>query len=237
MTFSRTIAYLGCAFSIGVFSAFNNFTLSLWLTEFTKSYVLISLLGNGRSVLGAVASPLAGAWSDRTWVGWLGRRRPFILVGGMTSALLLALMPLAGRMVAGPETGRAFDDLARLAPIVGLVLLFTLTFNTMDDLHRALLADLTDGAEQNRLSGISVVVNIGAQVGLLALGWWIWSTGVPDSAFVITAGLMAAGLLLTVLGLREPRPEVWAAERQVTADAREGRLYGRDTEGRWCFAW
>src|SRR5688500_19640515 len=126
MTFSRTIAYLGCAFSIGVFSAFSNFTLSLWLTGVTSSLVLISLLANGRSVLGAVASPLAGAWSDRTWDGWLGRRRPFILAGGMDSALLLALTPLAGQLVAREETGGLRENLVRLAPIGGVVLLSTL---------------------------------------------------------------------------------------------------------------
>jgi Na+/melibiose symporter-like transporter len=200
MSLGRTIAYLGCAFSIGVFSAFNNFTLSLWLTGFTTSYVLINVLGNGRSLLGAVVSPLAGAWSDRIWAGWLGRRRPFILAGGLASALLLALTPLAGRLVATEELGGVDGDLARVAPIVGMVLLFTLTFNTMDDLHKALLADLTDGAEQNRLSALSVVVNIGGQVGILVLGFLIWSERVPDSAFVLAAALIAGGLLLTVVG-------------------------------------
>jgi maltose/moltooligosaccharide transporter len=216
MSLGRTIAYLGCAFSIGMFSAFNNFTLSLWLTGFTTSYVLINVLGNGRSLLGAVVSPLAGAWSDRIWAGWLGRRRPFILAGGLASALLLALTPLAGRLVATEELGGVDGDLARVAPIVGMVLLFTLTFNTMDDLHKALLADLTDGAEQNRLSALSVVVNIGGQVGILVLGFLIWSERVPDSAFVLAAALMAGGLLLTVVGLREPPLEVWAAERRRT---------------------
>jgi hypothetical protein len=95
--------------------------------------VLINVLGTGRSLLGAVVSPLAG------------------------------------RLVATEELGGVDGDLARVAPIVGMVLLFTLTFNTMDDLHKALLADLTDGAEQNRLSALSVVVNIGGQVGILVL--------------------------------------------------------------------
>jgi hypothetical protein len=117
-------------------------------------------------------------------------RRPFILAGGLVSALLLALTPLAGRLVATEELGGVDGDLARVAPIVGMVLLFTLTFNTMDDLHKALLADLTDGVEQNRLSALSVVVNIGGQVGILVLGFLIWSERVPDSAFVLAAALI-----------------------------------------------
>jgi len=39
----------GCSFGIGVFSAFNNFTLTLWLAGFTSSYLLLGLLGNSKS--------------------------------------------------------------------------------------------------------------------------------------------------------------------------------------------
>src|SRR3954447_11999024 len=94
----QRIAYLGGSFSVGIFSAFNNYTMSLWLTSFTTSYVLISMLGNSKSVEGSIVSPLAGYASDRTWAGWLGRRRPFILVGGLVSALLLALTPAISRL-------------------------------------------------------------------------------------------------------------------------------------------
>src|ERR671936_3135507 len=97
MSTTARVAYLGCSLSVGIFHAFNNFTLPLWLTAFTTSYLLIGLLGNTRSFEGAVVSPLAGAWSDRTWAGWLGRRRPFILGGGLLSALLIALTPHIAR--------------------------------------------------------------------------------------------------------------------------------------------
>src|SRR5581483_4024424 len=89
----QRLAYLACSFGIGVFSGFNTFTLPLWLASFTTSYLLIGLLGNTRSLEGALVSPLFGVWSDRVWLGWLGRRRPFILVGGLLSAALLALTP------------------------------------------------------------------------------------------------------------------------------------------------
>src|SRR5438067_1427532 len=82
-------AFLGGSFASGAFNGFNNFTLSLWLSSFTTSYLLINLLANTRSFEGAIVAPLVGAWSDRIWLGWLGRRRPFILVGGVGSGLLL----------------------------------------------------------------------------------------------------------------------------------------------------
>ncbi len=213
MPWTQRLAYLGCSLSIGVFSAFNNFTLSLWLSGFTTSYVLISLLGNTRSVEGMVVSPLAGLWSDRVWLGWLGRRRPFILVGGLTSALLLALTPVIARAPL-PLGGQLLPpEIGRLAPIVLAVFLFTFTFNVMDDIHKALLADLTDGPEQNWLSGLSVADNIGSNVLLLVLGYFLWRDEVPDSAFLVTGLLVAVGVLWTVAGLREPPPAVWSNGR------------------------
>src|SRR6476661_3117226 len=70
MPTSQRLAYLGCSFGIGVFSAFNNFTLTLWLAGFTTSYLLLGLMGNTRSFEGALIAPVAGALSDRTWLGW-----------------------------------------------------------------------------------------------------------------------------------------------------------------------
>src|SRR5688572_27273712 len=206
-----TLGYLGCSFSVGVFNAFNNFTLSLWLAGFTSSYLLLGLLGNSKSLEGAIVSPIFGTLSDRTWLGWLGRRRPFILVGGLSAALLLALTPHIGRLPFPVPLGGLPADLAGLASTIVAVFLFTLAFNTMDDIHKALLPDLTTGAARNRLSSLSVVVDMAGQVGLLTLGFFLWSTGVPDSAFALAGALMACGVLLTVLLVREPDPETWRA--------------------------
>jgi MFS family permease len=217
MSTTARVAYLGCSLSVGIFHAFNNFTLPLWLTAFTTSYLLIGLLGNTRSFEGAVVSPLAGAWSDRTWAGWLGRRRPFIAAGGLLAALLVALTPLISRWPVPAGLGWLPDDVARLAPAVVAIFLFTLTFNLMDDVHGALLADLTEGGERNVLSALKVVVDMAGQVGILVLGFLLWKERVPDAAFAVTGALIAAGVLLTVLGVREPAPAVWAAERQAAA--------------------
>jgi maltose/moltooligosaccharide transporter len=206
MSAAQRLAFLGCSFSLGVFNAFNNFTLSLWLLTLTSSYLVIGLLGNSRSFEGAIVSPLAGAWSDRTWAGWLGRRRPFILFGGVASAFLLALTPAASRV--SLPFGLP-PDVARIAPAVLAIFLFTLTFNLMDDIHKALLADIARGDERNRLSAFSVVVDMGGQVAILVLGFLLWQEAVPDSAFAVAGGLLFVGVLVTVLGIREPPPAVW----------------------------
>ncbi len=207
----RRIAYLGGAFSIGIYSAFNNYTMSLWLTGFTTSYILISLLGNTKSVEGSVVSPLVGFWSDRTWTSWLGRRRPFILVGGLLSAALIALTPTIARLPVPSALASLPPDILRVLPIVVTVFLFTLTFNMADDIHKALRADLVEDEELNLLSSLATIVDIGAQVCILALGFLIWRDAVPDSAFLLAGALIAGGVLATTLGVQEPPPEIWAA--------------------------
>jgi MFS family permease len=218
----RRLAYLGGALSVGVFSAFNNYTMSLWLTQFTTSYVLISLLGNTKSVEGSVVSPLAGAWSDRIWLGWLGRRRPFILVGGLLSAALIALTPAIARQPAPGMLGGLPDEIVRLAPLILAIFLSTLTFNMSDDIHKALRADLAEGAQLNFLSSLATIVDIGGQVGVLVLGFLIWRDEVPDSAFLVAAALIALGALVTVLGVREPAPRVWRSMHNAETEAAEG---------------
>jgi Na+/melibiose symporter-like transporter len=224
MRASQRIAYLGCSFGIGAFSAFNNFTLTLWLAGFTSSYLLLGLLGNSRSFEGAIVSPLMGGWSDQTWLGWLGRRRPFILVGGLLSAALLALTPTLSAWPVPSALAALAGSLTPLIPAIVAVFLFTLAFNVMDDIHKALLADITTPEERNGLSALSVVVDMAGNVAILALGFSLWRERVPDEAFPVAGALLAAGVLVTVAGVREPAPAVWAAERAHAAGAEAATL-------------
>ena len=204
----QRLAYLGCSAGIGVFSAFNNFTLTLWLASFTSSYVLLGLLGNTRTFEGAIVSPLAGAWSDRIWLGWLGRRRPFILAGGLLSAVLLALTPAIGRAGLSIGPGWLPNAVAQLGATILTILLFTVTFNAMDDIYRALLADVAAPEERNGLSALALEVEMVSQVAVLVVGYVLWSDAVPDEAFAVTGGLMTVAILVTVLGVREPLPPI-----------------------------
>jgi maltose/moltooligosaccharide transporter len=209
----RFLAYLGCSFSIGVFSSFNNFTLTLWLASFTNSYLLLGLLGNSKSFEGAIVSPLTGTWSDRVWAGWLGRRRPFILVGGLLAALLLALTPTISRLPLFTALGWLPEDVVRLAPAIFAIFLFTLAFNSMDDIHKALLADVAGPLERNALSALSVVVDMAGEVLILVVGFLFWKGSVPDEAFAVTGVLVALGVMVTLAGVREPEPAAWQAQR------------------------
>lgn len=217
MPLRQALAYLAAAFGIGVFSSFNSFTLSLWLTSFTTSYFVIGMLSNTKSFEGTIVSPIAGAWSDRIWLGWLGRRRPFILFAGLLSALLLAITPWFSRLpLPFPMDGWP-EWLVRMLPAIVAIFLFTMTFNLMDDIHKALLPDITAPAQRNGLSAWSIVIQMIGQFGILVVGFAFWQDAIPDWAFVATGAIMAVCLIVTVIGVREPPPAVWQADRQARA--------------------
>jgi Na+/melibiose symporter-like transporter len=89
----------------------------------------------------------------------------------------------------------------------------------MDDIHRALLADVATPDERNGLSALAVGVEMVSQVAILLVGYLFWFDRVPDSAFAVAGGLMAGAILVTVLCLREPGPEAWAADRRSDSEA------------------
>ncbi|MFN8525807.1 MAG: MFS transporter [Chloroflexota bacterium] len=208
-------AYLCCNFAMGTFAAFNNFTLTLWLSGFTSSYLIIGLMGNSRSLEGAVVSPIMGAWSDRVWLGWLGRRRPFVLIGGLLSAATLALTPTIGRISLPGWMGWLGPGVLQLGPPIFAIFLFTMAFHVMDDVHKALLADITSPDERNGLSALSVTVEMASQVLILLLGFLLWNDRVTDLAFIVAGAVMSLALLGTVLGVREPAPADWSMRRRM----------------------
>src|SRR5260370_33140912 len=52
----------------------------------------IPLLWLAGPVTGLIVQPIIGAMSDRTW-NWLGRRRPYFLVGAILSSVALFVTP------------------------------------------------------------------------------------------------------------------------------------------------
>ena len=208
-------AYLAGSLAVGAFNGFNNFTLSLWLSGFTSSYLLINLLANTRSFEGAVVAPLVGAWSDRTWLGWLGRRRPFILAGGIACGLLLAATPYLAAL-ADP----ASVELVRLLPTIVAIYLFTLSFNVMDDIHKTLLADVTVGPARTRLASLHAVVMALGQVLILVVGALFWRQSVPDWSFTLAGALVVMGAVANVLWVRETPELGGGAARRPGASLR-----------------
>ncbi len=181
----------------GAFYAFNNYVLPLWLNTYTHDAIIKSLLGGSHSFEGVFIQPVVGSISDRL-AGPNGRRRPFMRLFVLISALFLLLAPLAA--LAPPAL--------RLAGIVACVFLFTLTFNVAIDPYQALLADITTPEQRGRVTGRWYFVGAAGQVlilALLAVLLLLPKLHIPlGLGFGVVSVLMAATTLLTCARTAEP---------------------------------
>lgn len=206
-----TFLYSSCNLGSGMFYAFNNFILPLFLKPLHMPDIGIGLLSSTRSAEGAVLQPLVGAWSDRTWTR-LGRRRPFIVRFVPISAFFILLTPfLPGWQTLAPIA--ALREALGLSPtvmtliLVGLgIFLFTLAFNVMYDPYNALLADITPETQRGRVNGVFQTFGAFGQAGILIVGAFLASlVGGMPGLFIITGLGLAIFSIPTVVGIREPR--------------------------------
>src|SRR3989440_12914213 len=156
----------------------------------------IPLLWLAGPVTGLIVQPIIGAMSDRTW-NWLGRRRPYFLVGAILASIALFVMPdsTSVRMAASllwvldasingsMEPFRAFvaDKLNADQRTAGFVMqsFFIGIGASLANALPLLLSTL--GISGSTPSGIPLTVKysfqIGALIFLLAVVWTVISTG------------------------------------------------------------
>ncbi len=157
----------------------------------------LSLVLTAGALVSLVASPIAGAFSDRT-TSRLGRRRPWVLWPTMAAVAVLVLVPLA--------------------PIVGaLVLGWALAQLTLNASYAAVTAMLPDQVPISQRGTVSAVVGacqpLGVMLGAVLVGL-IPQTGVEVGSeavggqgprYVAVAVILAITALLFVWGMREAR--------------------------------
>lgn len=180
----------------GMFYAFNNFVIPLWLGAFTGNAVLLGLMGGSHSFEGAIIQPVVGSISDRLR-GPGGRRRPFMRIFILVSAFFLLLAPAAGHL----------PPAIRLVSVIGCIFLFTMTFNVAVDPYQALLADITTPEQRGRVTGFWYFVGTFGQVLILILPL---PKQLPlhlsslDVKFLLVAAVMLVTTLLTCAKTQEP---------------------------------
>ncbi|MGI4791527.1 MAG: MFS transporter [Janthinobacterium lividum] len=158
LTRSGVLWYSLANLGYGAFYAFNNFVLPLWLGSYTHNAVLLNFLGGSHSFEGVFIQPVVGSISDRL-SGPGGRRRPFMRLFILVSALFLLLTPAAGLL----------PHVLRFASIVGCIFLFTMTFNVAVDPYQALLTDITTPEQRGKVTGTWFFVGALGQVLILVL--------------------------------------------------------------------
>jgi MFS family permease len=216
---TRLLAYSAGQLVSGMFYAFNNFTLPLYLGHFTSNNIIIGWLSSTRSLEQAVTQPIVGALSDRTWTRF-GRRAPFFLATMPFVALLLVFNSFI-------PTGATAPDW--LPVVVVTVFIFSVLFSIGVDPYYALLIDVTTPEERGSKNGIAQVFGFAGQVILLLLAVRLWEAN-PTLVFVIVAVAVAAGFITVTLGVREPRvlahrEFVKEPETSRVVSLRRGRLW------------
>ncbi len=192
----RTIAYSFGQLAAGLYFAFNNFTLPLYLSLFTQNNILIGWLSSTRSFEQSIIQPLVGARSDRTWTRF-GRRAPFFLATMPIVALLLIV------------NGVLPHDPALLWIVVVTIFVFSLLFNVGIDPYYALLVDVTHPKQRGTVNGIAQVFGFLGQFGILIAAAFLWGVH-PFWVFSTVAAGLVIGFGIVAFGVREPRALVHA---------------------------
>jgi maltose/moltooligosaccharide transporter len=179
---------------------------------------------------GLLIQPIVGHMSDRTWLGRLGRRRPYFLAGAVLAALSLFLMPLSSVL------------------LMAAILLWMLdaSLNITMEPFRAFVGDML--RKEQHTAGYAVqTAFIGAGAVLGSIFPWLLgilgasneagASGIPDTvrfSFWFGGAALFLAVLWTVVRTKEYSPDEMArfgeaagqAEADSTVRALASRTFG-----------
>ena len=171
-----------------------------------RKAVALSLLTVLGTALASVVHPLAGWASDTTRSRW-GRRRPYLLAGGVLSAVALVGMAL--------ETG--------YVQLLACVLVLQFAYNVATAAYQAYIPELAPRGGRGRASGfMGLMSSVGALVGAIGSLYLVHGT-TYRLMLAVLAALLLGGICLTVWGLPEA-PALAAVPRRAPARPVAARL-------------
>ncbi len=144
---------------------------------------------------GILGQPLVGLLSDKIWF-WGGRRRPFIIIGGMLAALSILALPNIDTIASSLGIG------SLLAVAVTVALTLDLSINISFNPTRAIIADVTPEGDP-RTKGYTWMQSVSNLFGALA-----YLTGaLIGNYFLIYVGVFVilAFSIIPLFFIEEPR--------------------------------
>ncbi|MEN3973000.1 MFS transporter [Sphingomicrobium sp. XHP0235] len=194
-------------FGIQIGFALQNANMSRIFQTLGSSLDDLPALWVAAPLTGLLVQPIIGYMSDRTWLGRLGRRRPYFLAGAILAALSLFLMPLAHVL------------------IMAAILLWVLdaSLNISMEPFRAFVGDMLN--KNQHTAGYAVqtaFIGVGAVVGSLFPSlldaWGVANTApdgtIPDTvrySFWFGGAALFLAVLWTVISTDEYSPAQMAA--------------------------
>lgn len=220
-------------FGIQIGFALQNANMSRIFQTFGANIDDLPWLWVAAPLTGLLVQPVIGHMSDRTWLGRLGRRRPYFFAGALLAALSLFAMPLAPAL------------------LFAAVMLWVLdaSLNVSMEPFRAFVGDML--RKDQHAAGYAVqtaFIGTGAVVGSifpralehLGVSNAAADGGIPDTvrfAFWFGGAALFLSVLWTVVTTREYAPDAMAAfdspAEQDTGDGNTlaGRGYGASAAG------
>ncbi len=170
-----------------------------------------------------MVDPLIGWLSDNTRTRW-GRRRPYVLVGGIFTGLLFPLL-----WIGQPDWSEAW----KVGWLLGIGLIFYTAFSFWVIPYQSMMLEMTP--DTNERTSISAYVALFGKFASI-IGTWVWTltqlsifadpvTGQPDSLHGMRIIGLALGLLILMLSImpafvvkerdpeftaRQPKTPFWA---------------------------
>lgn len=185
-----------------------------WLlrTKYQLDIHEIGIVWAAGPLAGILGQVLIGIVSDKVWF-WGGRRRPFILVGGLLTALSLMALPSIGLI----DNALGLDAILGVAIAVALAL--DLSINISFNPTRSIIADVTPEGPQ-RTAAYTWMQTVSGSFGVLA-----YAVG---AVFGNTALIYFGVVLVLLFSLLPPllitEPRVLAGAEAAGSEARAPRL-------------
>jgi maltose/moltooligosaccharide transporter len=212
-------------FGIQIGFALQNANMSRIFQTFGAKIDDLPWLWVAAPLTGLLVQPIIGHMSDRTWLGRLGRRRPYFVAGAILATLALFLMPVAPALL-----------YAAL-----LLWLLDASLNISMEPFRAFVGDMLRKDQHSVGYAVQTAfIGAGAVVGSI-FPWALERLGVsnaavggaiPDTvrfAFWFGGAALFLAVLWTVASTREYSPEeISAFDGSRAAAAEEHRLAGRN---------
>jgi MFS family permease len=156
------LAILGLPATAVGFSLSTQIAALSWLlnTRFGLDIHAVALVWLAGPLAGIIGQPIVGAISDNVWfLG--GRRKGFIMIGGVVGALMFLALPQIGII----SSSLGFEGVIVVATVVALLL--DLSINVTFNPARSIIADLTPEGEK-RTSGFTIMQLFSGTFGLMA---------------------------------------------------------------------
>ena len=164
-------------------------------TQYNLDIHDVGLVWAAGPLAGILGQVIIGVISDRVWF-WNGRRRPFILIGGVLAALMLLALPnldiISSSMGIGGILGVA----------IAVALTLDLAINVSFNPTRSIIADVTDSGDE-RTKGYTWMQTISGTFGVLA-----YAIGAAFNNYVLIYSGAIIVLLFSIvptLFITEPR--------------------------------